>query len=101
MLDARRSPARPPPYHPEADVLVPLDSVTDHSDTPTLDLPVLGIAVAICLWRLYSDVVVLAAEHRLVRTGGAERVGTVVAAYAYGHVLFGNRLHATVSFRAA
>ncbi|MGP4103100.1 hypothetical protein [Nonomuraea sp. KM90] len=96
MLDARRSPARPPPYHPEADVLVPLDSVT-----PTLDLPVLGIAVAICLWRLYSDVVALAAEHRLVRTGGAERVGTVVAAYAYGHVLFGNRLHATVSFRAA
>ncbi|MCK2212259.1 low temperature requirement protein A [Actinomadura sp. ATCC 31491] len=52
---------------------------------PLLAAAVLGMAVALCLWWLYFDVVALAAEHRLVRTLGAIRVKMVVEAYTYGH----------------
>ncbi|MEV7010706.1 low temperature requirement protein A [Streptosporangium sp. NPDC051022] len=46
---------------------------------------VLGIAVAVCLWWLYFDVVAGAAERRLSRVRGEERVILAVEAYTYGH----------------
>ncbi|MGI5486245.1 low temperature requirement protein A [Microtetraspora malaysiensis] len=45
----------------------------------------LGIAVAVCLWWLYFDVVAGAAERRLSRERGEERVILAVEAYTYGH----------------
>ncbi|MEU6794341.1 low temperature requirement protein A [Nonomuraea wenchangensis] len=52
---------------------------------PLLAGAVLGIAVAVCLWWLYFDVVAPAAEHRLVRALGVIRVKMVVEGYTYGH----------------
>ncbi|WP_344207012.1 low temperature requirement protein A [Nonomuraea bangladeshensis] len=52
---------------------------------PLLAGGVLGIAVAVCLWWLYFDVVAPAAEHRLVRALGVIRVKMVVEGYTYGH----------------
>ncbi|MFI6989364.1 low temperature requirement protein A [Nonomuraea wenchangensis] len=52
---------------------------------PLLAGVVLGIAVAVCLWWLYFDVVAPAAEHRLVRALGVIRVKMVVEGYTYGH----------------
>ncbi|WP_033408553.1 low temperature requirement protein A [Nonomuraea coxensis] len=53
---------------------------------PLLAGAALGIAVAVCLWWLYFDVVAPAAEHRLVRALGAIRVKMVVEGYTYGHL---------------
>nr|WP_319464180.1 low temperature requirement protein A [Micromonospora sp. RTP1Z1] len=46
---------------------------------------ILGVAVAVCLWWLYFDLVSLAAEHRLVEARGRARVNLAVEAYTYGH----------------
>jgi low temperature requirement protein LtrA len=46
---------------------------------------VLGVAVAVCLWWLYFDVVSIAAEHRLVDAQPQERVKLAHDAYTYGH----------------
>ncbi|MEU5866954.1 low temperature requirement protein A [Nonomuraea sp. NPDC047529] len=46
---------------------------------------VLGIAVAVCLWWLYFDVVAGAAERRLRGVRGEEQVMLAVEAYTYGH----------------
>ncbi|WP_214102557.1 low temperature requirement protein A [Acrocarpospora catenulata] len=60
----------------------------------TADLPVstalvfaavFGVAVAVCLWWLYFDVMAQAAEQRLRRTRGQARVRLAVDAYTYGH----------------
>ncbi|MEO3855394.1 low temperature requirement protein A [Acrocarpospora sp. B8E8] len=53
--------------------------------TPLLFAAILGVAVAVCLWWLYFDVVSLAAEHRLVEARGRARVDLAVEAYTYGH----------------
>ncbi|WP_433413113.1 low temperature requirement protein A [Microtetraspora malaysiensis] len=46
---------------------------------------ILGIAVAVCLWWLYFDVVAGAAERRLSGVRGEEQVILAVEAYTYGH----------------
>ncbi|MEV6041420.1 low temperature requirement protein A [Nonomuraea sp. NPDC052116] len=46
---------------------------------------ILGIAVAVCLWWLYFDVVSRAAAHRLGSLRGERRVRLAVEAYTYGH----------------
>jgi low temperature requirement protein LtrA len=46
---------------------------------------VLGVAVSICLWWLYFDVVSVAAERRFHAATGAERVRMAIDAYTYGH----------------
>lgn len=46
---------------------------------------ILGIAVAVCLWWLYFDVVARAAENRLSRVRGTARINLAVEAYTYGH----------------
>ncbi|WP_214317595.1 low temperature requirement protein A [Nonomuraea sediminis] len=46
---------------------------------------IFGIAVAVCLWWLYFDVVARAAENRLSRVRGAARINLAVEAYTYGH----------------
>jgi low temperature requirement protein LtrA len=43
------------------------------------------MAVAVCLWWLYFDVVSLAAEHRLLEARGQARVDLAVEAYTYGN----------------
>ena len=53
--------------------------------TPLLLGAILGVAVAVCLWWLYFDVVSLAAEHRLLEARGQARVDLAVEAYTYGH----------------
>ncbi|MDT0345737.1 low temperature requirement protein A [Streptomyces litchfieldiae] len=53
--------------------------------TPLLAGAVLGIAIAVCLWWLYFDVVSLAAERRLREARGKERVAMAIDAYTYGH----------------
>ena len=45
----------------------------------------LGVAAAVCLWRLYFDVVSRAAEHRLRDARGQARVRMALEAYTYGH----------------
>ncbi|HYJ73327.1 MAG TPA: low temperature requirement protein A, partial [Actinomycetota bacterium] len=52
---------------------------------PLLVAAILGMAVAVCLWWLYFDVVSLAAEHRLLEARGQARVDLAVEAYTYGH----------------
>jgi low temperature requirement protein LtrA len=43
------------------------------------------VAVSLCLWWLYFDVVSVAAEHALVERRGAARVKLAIDAYTYGH----------------
>ncbi|MFC4591538.1 low temperature requirement protein A [Sphaerisporangium corydalis] len=52
---------------------------------PLLLAAVLGVAVAVCLWWLYFDVVSVAAERRLAGESGPARVDLAVEAYTYGH----------------
>ena len=52
---------------------------------PLLAAGVLGVAVALCLWWLYFDVVSRAAEHRLRDARGQARVRMAIEAYTYGH----------------
>ncbi|MEU0484774.1 low temperature requirement protein A [Streptosporangium sp. NPDC006013] len=47
---------------------------------------VLGVAVAVCLWWLYFEVVARAAEHRLGQARGETRLRLAVEAYTYGHL---------------
>jgi low temperature requirement protein LtrA len=53
--------------------------------TPLLFAAILGVAVAVCLWWLYFDMVSLAGEQRLVEARGQAQVDLAVEAYTYGH----------------
>ncbi|MDQ3738965.1 MAG: low temperature requirement protein A [Actinomycetota bacterium] len=47
-----------------------------------------GLAIAVCLWWLYFDVVALVAEEVLRRTAGVERARLARDSYVYVHLLF-------------
>jgi low temperature requirement protein LtrA len=55
--------------------------------TPLIVGSVLGVAISVCLWWLYFDIVSLAAEQSLLRRTGAERVQLAIEAYTYLHFL--------------
>jgi low temperature requirement protein LtrA len=52
---------------------------------PLLTGAVLGVAVSMCLWWLYFDVVSRAAEHQLANLRGQARVQLAIDAYTYLH----------------
>jgi low temperature requirement protein LtrA len=54
-------------------------------NAPLLAAGVLGVAVALCLWWLYFDVVSRVAEHQLRDARGQVRVRMAIEAYTYGH----------------
>lgn len=46
---------------------------------------VLGVAIAICLWWLYFDVVAIAAEEEMRRADESRRLTIALEGYTYGH----------------
>jgi len=52
---------------------------------PLLAASIFGVAIAVCLWWLYFDLVSLAAENRLLEKQGQARVRLAFEAYTYGH----------------
>jgi low temperature requirement protein LtrA len=69
----------------ESVVAIGVGAAEQPISAPLLVAAILGVAVAVCLWWLYFDVVSLAAEHRLLEARGQARVDLAVEAYTYGH----------------
>jgi low temperature requirement protein LtrA len=46
---------------------------------------VLGMALVLCLWWLYFEVIAIAAEERMAATSGQERAKMAIEGYTYGH----------------
>jgi low temperature requirement protein LtrA len=69
----------------ESVVAIGVGAAQQPISAPLLLGAILGVAVAVCLWWLYFDVVSLAAEHRLLEARGQARVDLAVEAYTYGH----------------
>ena len=69
----------------ESVVAIGVGAAEQPISAPLLLGAILGVAVAVCLWWLYFDVVSLAAEHRLLEARGQARVDLAVEAYTYGH----------------
>jgi low temperature requirement protein LtrA len=69
----------------ESVVAIGVGAAEQPISAPLLIAAILGVAVAVCLWWLYFDVVSLAAEHRLLEARGQARVDLAVEAYSYGH----------------
>ena len=51
-----------------------------------LTAAVFGVAIAICLWWLYFDVVAIAAEEEMRRADESRRLTIALEGYTYGHV---------------
>jgi low temperature requirement protein LtrA len=69
----------------ESVVAIGVGAAAKPISTPLLVAAILGVAVAVCLWWLYFDMVSLAAEHRLAEAHGQARAKLAVEAYTYGH----------------
>jgi low temperature requirement protein LtrA len=69
----------------ESVVAIGVGAAQEPISAPLLVAAILGVAVAVCLWWLYFDVVSLAAEQRLLEAEGQARVDLAVEAYTYGH----------------
>jgi low temperature requirement protein LtrA len=69
----------------ESVVAIGVGAAAKPISTPLLVAAILGVAVAVCLWWLYFDMVSLAAEHRLAEARGQARARLAVEAYTYGH----------------
>jgi low temperature requirement protein LtrA len=69
----------------ESVVAIGVGAAEQPISAPLLVAAVLGVAVAVCLWWLYFDVVSLAAEQRLLEAQGQARVDLAVEAYPLGH----------------
>jgi low temperature requirement protein LtrA len=70
----------------ESVVAIGVGAAEQPISAPLLVAAILGVAVAVCLWWLYFDMVSLAAEHRLLQARGQARVDLAVEAYTYGHL---------------
>jgi low temperature requirement protein LtrA len=69
----------------ESVVAIGVGAASQPVSAPLLAAAILGVAVAVCLWWLYFDMVSLAAEQRLLEARGQARVDLAVEAYTYGH----------------
>jgi low temperature requirement protein LtrA len=66
-------------------VFIGFGAAEEPISTPLLVAAVLGVGVAIALWRLYFDVLSRAAEHRLADAQAKARIRMALQAYSSGH----------------